>query len=77
MAFYFWYYFFIYKSVLFDLGISILRQNIPVNLLADYFMAPTPINILISIGIIPFLLGSYAVYYVSTKEKIFESNILV
>jgi hypothetical protein len=74
--FYLWYYFIIYKNVFFESGFGIIKQNIPKNLIADYFVTPSPISILILIGTIPFIIGSFATYYVSNKEKMVNANIL-
>lgn len=74
--FYLWYYFLIYKDVFFNKGFGIIKQNIPISIIGDYFIVPTPLEILFLIGIIPFILGSFAVYYISTKEKIPHANIL-
>ncbi|MBR9676427.1 hypothetical protein GOV05_05445 [Candidatus Woesearchaeota archaeon] len=74
--FYLWYYFLIYKQVVFETGFLILRQNIPFVLQQDYFLTPTPLMVFFLVGVIPFIIGMFSTYLVSVKEKIPQANIL-
>ncbi|PLW79513.1 hypothetical protein C0585_07395 [Candidatus Woesearchaeota archaeon] len=76
LLFYLWYYFMVYKDTFFNQGLSILKQNIPKALLFEHFMIPTPLNLLISFGIVSFLFGAFSVYYVSSRPKFYQANIL-
>ncbi len=61
--------FIIYKKAFMEFGANILKENIPSNILADSFRQLTPVDILISVGILPLILGSVGIYICFVLEK--------
>ncbi|MEK6884708.1 MAG: DUF2079 domain-containing protein, partial [Nanoarchaeota archaeon] len=61
--------FVIYKKAFLEFGSSILKQNIPSNILADSFRQLTPIDLLVGIGLLPLVFGSIGIYVALIKEN--------
>ena len=61
--------FIIYKKAFLDYGMSVLWQNIPSNILSDSFRKLVPIDLLIGIGLLPLIFGSFGVYLSVFREK--------
>ncbi|MBW2990137.1 glycosyltransferase family 39 protein [Candidatus Woesearchaeota archaeon] len=59
----------LYKKAFFLHGISFIRQNIPAPLLSAYFMDISFLGVIYAVGLIPLLLGVYAVYHVLFKTR--------
>lgn len=64
-----WRNFIFYKKALLFHGNSIMWQNLPTNIIADYFSSVSPFMMIIHIGIIPLLIGVYSSYRILFKEK--------
>lgn len=70
-----WFYMLLYKQALIELGIQILWQNIPSQLIDKYYYNITIISSIYHIGIVPFIFGLVVIYYtlfVSFKTKDIE-----
>ncbi|MEA3398915.1 MAG: hypothetical protein U9R00_00155 [Patescibacteria group bacterium] len=63
-----WYYVLLFKKLFFN-GIQSLWNNIPGELLSNYFSGMTVSLALALVGFIPMLLGFYAIYVVLFKER--------
>lgn len=61
--------FIMYKKVFLETGFNIFLQNVPKDLLVQYFRQANMFDMIISIGILPFLLGISGVFYGVFKEK--------
>jgi hypothetical protein len=72
-----WSQFIIYKNVFLEYGHNAILQNIPANILTSYFSEVTFFEILIKIGIIPVIFGSYILYRYSFQEKIRNLYIII
>ncbi|MBC8495497.1 hypothetical protein H8D36_05055 [archaeon] len=64
-----WFNFLLYKNAFLVHGPLIFWQNIPLQILTNFFFELNLIQVIYYIGIIPVVLGIYAIYYVLFKEK--------
>jgi hypothetical protein len=64
-----WFNLLLYKRAFLMHGISFIWQNIPSPLLSSYFSDISVLGITYAVGVIPLLLGVYAVYHVFFKTK--------
>lgn len=64
-----WLYFILFKNLLFKYNVGIFRQNIPQQILINYFKSLNPIQLIYLIGILPFIIGIYMIYKYLFKEK--------
>jgi len=64
-----WFYVLLYKKAFFLHGISFIWQNIPSPLLSSYFQDISFFGVIYAVGIIPLLLGVYAIYITSFKTR--------
>ncbi|MBU1198799.1 MAG: hypothetical protein KKF46_08655 [Nanoarchaeota archaeon] len=64
-----WFYILLYRKAFFTHGISFIWQNIPAHLLSNYFTELSFISVIYAVGLIPLLLGVYAVYHVFFKTR--------
>jgi hypothetical protein len=64
-----WFNLLLYKKAFLTHGISFIWQNIPAPLLSSYFSDISFLGITYAVGVIPLLLGVYAVYNVFFKTK--------
>jgi hypothetical protein len=64
-----WFNLILYKKAFFLHGIRFIWQNIPTPLLSSYFRDISFLGIIYVVGVIPLLLGVYAVYQVFFKTK--------
>ncbi len=69
--------FFIYRKALFLHGLSLVWQNIPMQLLSHYFKDITLVQIIYQIGIIPVLYSVYIIYRYLFREKDFTINFYI
>lgn len=67
--FYLSYYFILYNKVIFNLGLDIFRLNLSNALISQNIILFSPLKLLFSIGLIPFLIGSLSFYYIFFKLK--------
>lgn len=65
----FWFNILLYKKAFYLHGISFIWQNIPSPLLSSYFKEISFFGVIYAVGVIPLLLGVYAVYYTSFKAR--------
>ncbi|MBI2129016.1 glycosyltransferase family 39 protein [Candidatus Woesearchaeota archaeon] len=65
----FWFYFIFFKKALLMHGINIIWQNIPAQLLRNYFVSVNMLEAIYKIGVIPFICGVYIIYRYLLKEK--------
>ena len=61
--------FIIFKKAFLSYGLNIIWQNIPPQLIVEHFGAPSVLNSLYLIGIIPLVLGSLGIFYGYFKQK--------
>jgi hypothetical protein len=66
---YLWIQFLFYKEAFLSHGIALIRQNIPMEIIHDYFVAIPLIGVLIAVGFIPALVGLYSIYKYLLKVK--------
>lgn len=59
-----WFYMLLYKQALIELGIQILWQNIPPQLIDKYYYNITIISSIYHIGIVPLIFGLVVIYYI-------------
>lgn len=64
-----WFNLLLYKKAFFLHGIRFIWQNIPLPLLSAYFKEISFLGVIYAVGIIPLLLGVYAVYHTLFKTK--------
>ena len=64
-----WFNLLLYKKAFFIHGLSFILQNIPAPLLSSYFKDISFIGVIYAVGIVPLLLGVYAVYHVLFKTR--------
>jgi hypothetical protein len=64
-----WIQFIIYKKALLMHGPYIIWQNIPIQLIINYFSEINILNIIYYVGIVPFFCGLYVIYKYSFKTK--------
>lgn len=64
-----WLNFILYKKAFLFHGLSIIWQNIPAGLMANYFTELTFLQAIYLIGFIPLLLGVFSAYHVLFKQK--------
>ncbi len=62
VLFYFWIQFLFFKNVLIESGISIIWQNIPPQIVAQYFPKIPILEAILLVSIIPFMAGIYVAY---------------
>ena len=60
--------FIIYKKAFLEYGIGIISQGIPSNLASDYFRDINILDLIIGVGILPLIFGSYGVFS-GVREK--------
>jgi len=64
-----WFNLLLYKKAFLLHGIKFIWQNIPAPLLSSYFEDITFLGVISAIGVLPLLLGVYAIYHVFFKTK--------
>jgi uncharacterized membrane protein len=64
-----WAQFIIYKKIIVFHGPAVIWQNIPVDILNNYFAEVSILGAIFNIGILPFVLGLYVIYLFSFKKK--------
>ncbi|MBN2458822.1 hypothetical protein JXB28_00930 [Candidatus Woesearchaeota archaeon] len=64
-----WFYVLLYKKAFFLHGIRFIWQNIPAPLLSSYFQDISFFEVIYAVGIIPLLLGVYAIYIILFKAR--------
>ena len=64
-----WTLFVSFKNAFLNHGFAILWQNIPQELLKNYFISANLLTTIYFIGIVPFIFGLYAIYDYTFKEK--------
>jgi len=64
-----WFNLLLYKKAFFLHGISFIWQNIPTLLLSSYFKDISFLGVIYAVGIVPLLLGVYAVYHIFFKTR--------
>lgn len=64
-----WSQFLIYKNLLLRHGLSIIWQNIPKQILTTYFSDVTPLQVILWVGIIPFLYGLVIIWKYVFRRK--------
>ncbi|MDO8740141.1 MAG: hypothetical protein Q7J54_01050 [Candidatus Woesearchaeota archaeon] len=69
LFFAFWFYFIFFKKALLMHGIMVVWQNIPMQILRDYFASVNILEAIYKIGIIPFICGIYVIYRYLFREK--------
>jgi len=72
-----WTLFLFFKNAFLNYGFSLLWQNIPLNMLKNYFANTSLSNIIYFIGLIPLIFGVYAVYKYTFMEKDKETYLLI
>lgn len=69
LFFAFWFYFIFFKKALLMHGVMVIWQNIPIQILKNYFSSVNILEAIYKIGIIPFLCGVFVIYKYLFKEK--------
>jgi len=64
-----WAHFIMYKKLLVFHGPAVIWQNIPPDILNNYFVEASILGVIYNIGIIPFVFGLYVIYLFSFKQK--------
>lgn len=64
-----WFNILLYKKAFFMHGIRFIWQNIPAPLLSSYFQDISFLRVIYAVGIVPLLLGVYAIYHVFFKTR--------
>ncbi|MBW3002983.1 hypothetical protein KY337_00335 [Candidatus Woesearchaeota archaeon] len=64
-----WLEFLLFKKAFLDQGIFLLWQNVPKEIVSQYFASTSIFSALVAIGFIPFLFGLYVAYSHSFKTK--------
>ncbi len=59
----------IYKKAFFEYGVSVVWYNVPSNIISDLFKTFSPLDLLINLGILPLILGSFGIYLNFFREK--------
>lgn len=72
-----WLQFLLFKKAFLDHGIFLLWQNMPSDILSNYFTSIPLFDALIFIGFVPFLFGLYAAYKFSFKTKDKKIHLLI
>lgn len=72
-----WTLFLFFKNAFLNYGFAILWQNIPRDLLKNYFANTNLLTIMYLIGIIPFIFGLYSVYKYTFREKDKDTYLLI
>jgi hypothetical protein len=72
-----WIEFLVYKKALLFHGLYVIWQNIPSEMLMNYFDKVNIFQIIYYVGIIPFILGLYSIYRFSFKIKSEETYIFL
>ncbi|MFH1505952.1 MAG: glycosyltransferase family 39 protein [archaeon] len=65
----FWFNFIIYKNAFLVHGAKVIWQNTPILILSSYFTEITFLQVIYAIGVIPLILGVYAIYYNFFEQK--------
>ena len=61
--------FIIYKQAFLSLGLGIIWQNIPIQMLAEHFKEANLLSMIYSVGIIPFILGIMGIGFGIIRDK--------
>lgn len=69
--------FIIYKKAFLSLGWAIVWQNTPTQMLAEHFKGANLLDMIYSIGIIPFILGITGIVFGVTKNKTHAAMIVI
>lgn len=72
-----WYHIILYKKAFFINGLSVIWQNLPSPLLSSYFQEINFFSLFYAVGVIPLLLGVYAIYHVFFKVKSRAANLFI
>lgn len=64
-----WFNLLLYKRAFFIHGLAFIWQNIPAPLLSSYFFDISFIGVIYAVGVVPLLLGVYAIYHVLFKTR--------
>lgn len=72
-----WIQFLIYRQAFMQYGLSIIWQNIPVEIISEYFIRISIFDAIIGIGIIPLVFGIYMVYKFLSKAKNRHNYLLI
>lgn len=72
-----WTLFIFFKNAFLNYGLSILWQNIPKELLKNYFANTNILTVIYFIGIIPFIFGLYSIYKFAFREKDKKTYLLI
>jgi len=75
LLFFLWVNFIIYKLAFQEHGLSIIWSNLPSAITSNYYRNISPLDIFASIGLLPFVFGSYTIYNYLFKKK--SKNILL
>ena len=60
----------VYKKAFLQYGFDIMWQNIPSNILSDSFRKLAPLDLLIGVGFLPLVFGSFGIYLGIVKNKV-------
>jgi len=72
-----WYHIIIYKKAFFINGLNVILKNLPAPLLSSYFQDIDFFGLFYAVGVIPLLLGVYAIYHVFFKTKSRAANLFI
>ncbi|MBD3303959.1 hypothetical protein GF343_02350 [Candidatus Woesearchaeota archaeon] len=72
-----WAHFIMYKRLLVFHGPAVIWQNIPPEILSNYFAEASILGVIYNIGIMPFVLGLYVIYLFSFKKKDRQSYLII
>jgi hypothetical protein len=72
-----WAHFIMYKKLLVFHGPAVIWQNIPPDILNNYFAEASILGVIYNIGVIPFVLGLYIIYLFSFKKKDREIYLII
>ena len=64
-----WIEFLIFKNAFLANGIGIIGQNIPSEIISNYFGGTTILDTIYALGLLPFIFGIYMIYKITFKEK--------
>ncbi|MBW3005146.1 hypothetical protein KY310_04925 [Candidatus Woesearchaeota archaeon] len=64
-----WAHFIMYKKLLVFHGPAVIWQNIPPDILNNYFAEASILGVIYNTGVLPFVLGLYVIYLFSFKKK--------
>ncbi len=69
--------FLFYKNAILANGASVIWQNIPAEIIRNYFAQVSILDIIANIGILPFIFGIYYIYMFSFEKKKESSSLFV